>query len=352
MVRVSPSAVDLALIDEVSRRGVRVTASQFERWRACGLLPRPTHEPLNGRGSRTSYGQSVAQIAEHVAAVAHRSRRGLRACVTAVAVTADGCPVADALLEQGYIYLLDEVIVLLDEAFAAASTGYVDPPQDELEAAERVAQALLPTLKTTMRPWIANVRRAHLADTEPVSSVLASAVTAVVQLLRGSEPDPDAIFEMTTAMGTTEMTAAIALAGNGDRPSPSLEPRAAIAALFGEAFVGRPIRESLVTARMATAREIRAAGLLTTTLWSTLTRVDVIPDGLDIVRPSGDRPVMYALAIALLLRVVDEDAIEVEPLCQIGMDAGWFDATAAEQLLAAAAILNQRHPHRALVVQS
>lgn len=64
------------LIDHADAAGVRVTASQLERWRAGGLLPRNTQRPLGrGRGSTSVPAPGAAELVQFLGREARAGRR-------------------------------------------------------------------------------------------------------------------------------------------------------------------------------------------------------------------------------------------------------------------------------------
>src|SRR6266540_192257 len=120
-MRSRPSATDEELLAELQRRNVVCSATRLESWRRAGLAWRPGHVHLGRYGSKAVFEVELDTVADQVAAVAARRRRGVPAAITAVQVTADGWPVAeDALVEQGYKLLLGEILTMFDVLVAAA----------------------------------------------------------------------------------------------------------------------------------------------------------------------------------------------------------------------------------------
>lgn len=69
-----PSATDAAVLTDLAKRGIRVSAYQLERWRTRGLVPRNARRGL-GRGRGTS-SASAADLAACLETVAVASARG------------------------------------------------------------------------------------------------------------------------------------------------------------------------------------------------------------------------------------------------------------------------------------
>src|SRR5215467_2827981 len=74
MVRTGPSAADQQLISQLAARDLSVSATQLERWRHAGLLPRNSrHGSGRGRGSVSEASPEAVEIA---AALSRHTRQG------------------------------------------------------------------------------------------------------------------------------------------------------------------------------------------------------------------------------------------------------------------------------------
>jgi hypothetical protein len=286
-MRSGPSATDQKLLAELERRGVQLSPTRLERWRGLGLIARPEHVHLGRHGSATVFETALDTVADQVAAVAARRRRGVPAAITAVQVTADGWPVADALLEEGYKSLLGEILGALEALVGAARQPAYE---DDLEVAERITDRLLSTETKLTRSWTANLAATPALLAEgPVSSVLGSAVTAMAQLLIGDDPHDEAVGEMAVAIGVSGLV---------DDTAGELDPT-----LVRQGFAARPILGRLRAVQDADAASIRAAGDIMTSLWLVLEHLQPVPPEIWILKSSGDDPHMFALGVAVLLPV-------------------------------------------------
>jgi hypothetical protein len=270
------------------------------------------------------YETELGVVADQVAAVAARRRRGVPAVVTAVQVTADGYAVADALLEQGYRLLLGEILDGLEALVdAARQPAY----EDDLEVAERIGAKLLSTKTKLTRSWTANLAAAPalLADAS-LSGVRESAVTAMAQLLIGDDPHDEAVEEMAVAIGVK---------GVVEDAGDAFEP-----ALVRRGLVARPVLDGLRAVQDTDAASIRAAAVLITSLWSVLERQASIPGELRIFRPSGDDPHVFVLGVAIVLVVGAGNGYDVAGLIETGTATGALDQAQAERVAQASGWLS------------
>lgn len=346
MTRTGPSATDKTLLDVLSARGVVVTASQLERWRRAGLMPRPRQLHLGSHGSRTEYEKPLQQVADHVAAVAARSRRGRSAALTAVAVTADGYVVDGDLLRRGHreaVALAETTIAIwLEQAYAVAAGRQ---PVDELEQAEMLARAALAWPGRTRTFWRRNLADSEVLDGSSVDAVLESALTAMAQLIFGGDPSPEAIYEAIAALGIQDF--AIALATGGDPAGVDLDARAMQASrLMREQFDGTPVLQRLNRVIDAPAAVLRAASTVAVTVWIVLQRTGVLGRVAAVLPPpTGDNPAMHAVAVAFVLHLAGTVGLEVEPLCGFAVAASALSTDEATRcLMAVAALSNWRFP--------
>ncbi|CAL9481461.1 hypothetical protein SUDANB108_03061 [Streptomyces sp. enrichment culture] len=75
MTRTGPSAADTALIEELSKKGLKVSAAQLERWRAVGVVPRNRRTHLGrGKGSKSTGDDVGAGLVEAMAMVSRNGR--------------------------------------------------------------------------------------------------------------------------------------------------------------------------------------------------------------------------------------------------------------------------------------
>ena len=77
MPRKGPSAADGRLIEELATFDVSVTATQLERWRRQGWIPRNNTRSLGrGKGSTSAIGDGVIDLVAAIASVSRSGRRG------------------------------------------------------------------------------------------------------------------------------------------------------------------------------------------------------------------------------------------------------------------------------------
>lgn len=340
MTRTGPSATDRALLEVLAAREVVVSASQLERWRHAGLVPRPRHVHLGRGGSRAEYDQPLDEVADHVAAVAARSRRGRSAGLTAVAVTADGYAVDGELLREGH----REAAGQAESVFArwAQTAASVDgrAPADELEEAEQLAGAALAYDGPTRRFW----RRNLAADTEVVAgssteAVLESGVTAMTQLILGGHPSPAGVYEATVALGLRDFALALAV---DDPAKLDLDARGeAVATLMDEQFGGVPVLQRVARVASAPPELLRAASPVAVTLWTVVERSGVLdPIRALLPAPTGDNPIFHTVAVAFVLHLAETAGLEPDPLCRSALDASLLSPDEADRCLRAAEALS------------
>lgn len=347
MTRTGPSAADQALLELLAARGVVVTASQLERWRHAGLAPRPRHVHVGRRGSRAEYEKPLEQIADHVAAVAARSRRGQPAALTAVAVTADGYVVDGDLLPSGHREAAGQAETALARWAAQAQVFAAGrAPVDDLDWAEQLAGALLAWRGPTRTFW----RRNIAADKEvlagsTVDAVLGSAVTAMLQLIAGGDPSPGGVYEATVALGVRDFALALAT-GNAPVELGREDREVAVATVLREQFDGVPFPDRLAAVVDAPAETLRAASAVAVTVWTLLDRTGVLgPVAAIIPLPTGDNPVMHTFAVAFVLHMAATVGFDVEPLCRAGLEASVLSPAEVARCVAAEAVLsNWRSP--------
>jgi hypothetical protein len=83
MTRTAPSRADQALISELAGRGLTVTATQIERWRRAGLLPRNIrHGRGRGAGSVSEAPQGTADYVEALVSSASQGRNAQRTALS------------------------------------------------------------------------------------------------------------------------------------------------------------------------------------------------------------------------------------------------------------------------------
>ncbi|WP_435272819.1 hypothetical protein [Streptomyces parvulus] len=75
MARTGPSAADAALIEKLSKKGVKVSTAQLERWRSAGVVPRNRRTHLGrGNGSESIVDDVGADLVEAMAMVNRKGR--------------------------------------------------------------------------------------------------------------------------------------------------------------------------------------------------------------------------------------------------------------------------------------
>jgi hypothetical protein len=342
VTRTGPSAADKELLELLAARGVKVSGSGLERWRHVGLVPRPRHVHLGRRGSRAEYERPLEEVADHVAAVAARSRRGRSAALTAVAVTADGYVVDGELLREGH----REAAGQAETAFArwSSQAGEFAPgwvPVDELDWAEQLAAVMLTARTSTRAFWRRNVAAdKELLVGSTVDAVLGSAVTAMLQLIVGGDPSPGGVYEAAVALGVRDF--ALALANGGEPTELNLEDReVAVANVLREQFDGVPIPDRLAAVVDAPAEALRAASAVAVTVWLLLDRAGALGLVAGVIpAPTGDNPAMHTVAVAIVLHMAATVGLDVEPLCQLAVEASLLNPDEAGRCVAAAAVLS------------
>lgn len=327
-MRSKPSATDEELLAELARRNVPCSATKLESWRRDGLAFRPKHVHLGRHGSTAVFEVELDTVADQVAAVAARRRRGVPAAVAAVQITADGWPVADDdLVEQGYQRLLGEILGMFEVLVDAARQP---DDEDDLEVAERISTSLLATKTKLTRVWAANLAAAPAPLAEPVTSVLASAGTAMAQLLLGDDPHEDAVAEMVVAMGLGHLVDDLA--------------REHGLTLIRQGFARRPVLDRLRVAAEADADSIRAAGEIMSALWLLVEHWNLLPPQLATLKPSGDAPEAFVFNVAICLVFGAGGCYDVAGLVEAGSEAGVLDRARAARVTAAAERLRSATP--------
>jgi hypothetical protein len=109
MVRTGPSAADAELLNELATRGVRVTMTQLERWRATGLLA-PNVRHGSGRGSGST-AQSPKGAADYVEALVTAAGQGRNHHRTALSLFTAGVLEPRGADRNGEIYRTYETAV-------------------------------------------------------------------------------------------------------------------------------------------------------------------------------------------------------------------------------------------------
>lgn len=339
MSRTGPSAADEALLAELASRGINLTASRLERWRHVGLIPRPQQVWNGGGGSRVSFDEPVEVVADHVAAVAARARRGHPAVLTAVAVSADGYPVDDELLRAGHQMAMAGVAAVFAAIATAARARQASPPIDELDEAEQVA-AVIVDGPANSAPWRHNLKaNRDLTTPANVDDVLASATTAMAQLMAGGQPSPQALTELNAAVGIRAFAETLATDDRQDDMDGD-ETTAAVAEMMSALFAGGPIVPRLTAALDVPASALFAASRLVGGLWAILQNTGVLGPAEQIVpAPTGDNPQMHTIAVAWLLEHLRCDGIDIAPILQVGTALHVIDVHTARAMTDAATAL-------------
>jgi hypothetical protein len=222
--------------------------------------------------------------------------------------------------------LLGEILGALDVLVGAARRPAYE---DELEVAERISTTLLASKTKLTRSRAANLaaKPARLAE----APVLASAVTAMAQLLIGGDPHEDAVDEMTVAMGVGDLLDA---AGGCDL------------ILIRQGFATRPVLSRLRAVQNADAGCIRAARDIMTALWSVIENLQSVPADVSILRLSGGDPHMFALKVGILLVCGADNGYNVAGLLQAGRATGALDSAQTARVVAAGDWLSERSLHQ------
>src|SRR5947209_2143400 len=98
-----------ALIRALAEQGVRVSAYQIERWRACGELPRPRRHGL-GRGRGVASEPPDEQTVQRALVLAKSAQRGSRRFgAHPIEALALGLPVPEHAVRRAVDATLDEM---------------------------------------------------------------------------------------------------------------------------------------------------------------------------------------------------------------------------------------------------
>jgi hypothetical protein len=254
VVRSAPSRADQELIHELAASGSRVSATQLERWRAAGLLPRPRIKRLGIAGTAAVHPPGTAELA---ASIARHGRRGRPFEVTALAVFIEGYPVPDDLLLAGVRRIVTDFATewtqCRSDAVAAVEAANSGEPVDELAVAEQLALQAVRGNGRAVRQWRRSLRRnPPPPDATPDNreEVLAGALTSVVRLLVGDAPEhDDSLAELAAAAGAS---GAFETAPFADSPVVPEGP-----SVLRAIFTGYDIESLRAGAESVTAEELR-----------------------------------------------------------------------------------------------
>jgi len=117
--RTSPSPADQALIDHAQQRALRVSATQFERWRGADLLPcNPRRSLGKGHGSISRTAPSAREL---VVWLAEHARPGMRPRDLALVAFGSGLSVPEAGVRAAFADVVDDIS---DAAVGCAAAGH------------------------------------------------------------------------------------------------------------------------------------------------------------------------------------------------------------------------------------
>jgi len=342
MVRTAPSQADIELIAMLAARGVVVSATQLERWRRAGLLPRPQVSSDGRLGTRVTHPGGLADL---VASVARHARRGRPLEITAFAVFLDGHDsVSDGLLLAGVRRAAENFAAEWErcraQAVRALQTADPDAPVDELAIAEHIAAEFARNNGRMVRQWRRNLRRHPPPDAtaDNRENVLGGALTTVFRLMGADQPEADdSLVDLAAASGSN---GAFETAPFADSPAVP-EGAVALRGVFG----GFDAVSILRRAGDVTADELRHGFVV----FSALSRViSAVPEdvryflgALDIPCPDPENPEGSALMLLAFLKM-SAPLIDTGPLIEIGQHLGLFSERDSAQIQRSARWLNAR----------
>ncbi|MFE9404723.1 hypothetical protein ACFYNY_23625 [Streptomyces sp. NPDC006530] len=160
MPRSEPSKADQELIHHARSQGHAVSASQIERWRGRGLLPRPTRVYHGRHGTASFYPDGTGDL---VCALARHSIPGRRSDDLALLAFFGGADVPEAALKlaiaRAYFNCRFRHETAIAQETARVPEGWEAPLSKEYEAAEAEAQIDLATNRRMVRQMRINLRR-------------------------------------------------------------------------------------------------------------------------------------------------------------------------------------------------
>ena len=328
------SQADLALIAQLTERGLRASPSQLERWRAVGLLPKPFVTRLGNAGSSSSYPPSAAGIA--VALARHANHRRSPAEL-AVLLLVDGLPVSDEVLVSAVRQLVGRFVAEADKHGLATPA----PGEDVLGEAEALAAKEAARGGEHVRRMRRNLRTHPPPQTtsDNRDAVLEGSLTTMFRLLLGELPEnDDSLRELLHALGSNGIfeTAPGANGPVADRDVGSLRP----------GLQAMSVDTLTATAAAATAQQLRASAAFVVPLMRALGQVPP-PFAYYVGQPDGitfdpaDAKTVAALAVAWLpLWAVTPDSDPASVL-QTLANVGAMTAEEAATAIAAATFLRQ-----------
>lgn len=336
------SRADQDLIKALAARHVVVSGTQLERWRHAGLLPRAERRWDGKYGSHAVHQDGLM---DHVEDVARHVRRGRPLEVTAVAVFAEGKrSVPDALLMAGVQRIADDFAsdwaTQRQRARLTLEQTQSGEPVDELAIAEYLSAEIAGSGGQMVRSWRQNLRRHPTSEMTPANRevVVTGAVTSVMRLLAGDQPESDdSLVELAAASGAA---GAFEKAPFADAPMVS-EGVSALRNVFQDLDISQLPQ----VVRTVTAEELRHGAVVFRALCQIFTAV---PDearyylGVTVfptfVPEDPASSVLFLLAFLLLSR----GGLDVAPWAAVAVQWEIFDESAAAQVVQSAAWLNSR----------
>ena len=208
MVRKPPSPADEALLNAASQRGLRVTATQLERWRAAGLLP-PNARQRPGRGQGSS-STPAPDAVELVVWLAQHARPGQRPSSLALRAFAEELPVPEPTVRKAWRAAIRRIELPGEKEHPPPAGG------DRADWAWSLAERAANPSTTVVIP-----RRMRRIDDRIAAAGISWALPQVAQYDRG--PDID---EPVDSRGFATYAAVAALSGGPELTGAAMAPYA------------------------------------------------------------------------------------------------------------------------------
>jgi hypothetical protein len=201
VTRTPPSQADQDLIESLASKGVRVTATQLERWRSGGYLPANMREGLGrGAGSRSEVVAGATEYLEVLACLAGQGRSMRQVMLTmfmAGAVQPERCSAGDALgktYEAAVRRAFRQWIDHGDKEWNRIATRLAADGEDRSEAVDNAfAQAETIARRKSSKKWVRlDNTAAGLSGTRPrTSAELKAAEEQGLLVVTGLIPEPE-----------------------------------------------------------------------------------------------------------------------------------------------------------------
>lgn len=179
-MRTGPSAADLELLRRVREEcgGVVVTATQLERWRKRGLLPRV--QVVRERFGGSTVRPHSEEVVRMVALLGNTSRRGRAWQLDAERLFNEGYRLTQDALRETAAYLVQIENLKMREAWARAKDRAApanDPDEEAAEIGELAAELLPHAMKRAVRKEIELAHRERGVSKEDIHEYADRAMT-------------------------------------------------------------------------------------------------------------------------------------------------------------------------------